>query len=441
MNEEYDCVILGTGLTECIISGLMSVEGKKVLHMDRNPYYGGASASLQLNDLFQKFNAANPEAQAFGPSRDYNVDLIPKYIMAAGQLVKMLIHTGVTKYLEFKKVDGSYVMSGGRVEKVPATDSEALKSPLMGLFEKRRCGKFFLYVQDYEQENSATHKGMDLSKTLMKQVFEYFGLEKKTIDFIGHALALYRDDSYLDQPALPTVERIRLYVESIQRYGDSPYIYPLYGLGELPQGFSRLSAVYGGTFMLNKPFEGVVYDDNGRVVGVKSEGEVAKCKFVVADPSYFPDKVQESGKVIRAYCILNHPLPNTNNGNAGQIIIPQTQANRKSDIYILYLNATHNVAAKGRYIAIVSTTLETNNPEEEIAPGLALLGEVQKKFISVDPLYMPKSDGRTDGVFVSQSYDATSHFESTCDDVLDIYKRITGKDLEIKLPPPEEDHE
>lgn len=27
--------------------------------------------------------------------------------------------------------------------------------------------------------------------------------------------------------------------ESIQRYGKSPYLYPLYGLGELPQGFAR----------------------------------------------------------------------------------------------------------------------------------------------------------------------------------------------------------
>jgi hypothetical protein len=33
MQEEYDVVVLGTGLTECILSGLLSVDGKKVLHM------------------------------------------------------------------------------------------------------------------------------------------------------------------------------------------------------------------------------------------------------------------------------------------------------------------------------------------------------------------------------------------------------------------------
>ena len=37
---------------ECILSGLLSVAKKKVLHMDRNSYYGGESASLTpLDDV------------------------------------------------------------------------------------------------------------------------------------------------------------------------------------------------------------------------------------------------------------------------------------------------------------------------------------------------------------------------------------------------------
>jgi len=51
MDEEYDAIVLGTGLKECIISGLLSVDGYKVLHIDRNNYYGGASASLNLNQV------------------------------------------------------------------------------------------------------------------------------------------------------------------------------------------------------------------------------------------------------------------------------------------------------------------------------------------------------------------------------------------------------
>jgi RAB protein geranylgeranyltransferase component A len=52
-------------------------------------------------------------------------------------------------------------------------------------------------------------------------------------------MALHLDDEYLNQPARETVDKIILYVGSVARYGKSPYIYPLYGLGELPQSFAR----------------------------------------------------------------------------------------------------------------------------------------------------------------------------------------------------------
>jgi Rab GDP dissociation inhibitor len=46
MDEQYDAIILGTGLKECVLAGLLGVAGKKILHMDRNKYYGGESASI-----------------------------------------------------------------------------------------------------------------------------------------------------------------------------------------------------------------------------------------------------------------------------------------------------------------------------------------------------------------------------------------------------------
>jgi Rab GDP dissociation inhibitor len=39
-------------------------------------------------------------------------------MMANGKLVRVLLHTDVVKYLEFKAVDGSYVLSKGKIHKV-----------------------------------------------------------------------------------------------------------------------------------------------------------------------------------------------------------------------------------------------------------------------------------------------------------------------------------
>lgn len=58
--------------------------------------------------------------------------------------------------------------------------------------------------------------------------------------------------------------------------------------------------------------------------------QVARCKQLICDPSYIPDRVRKAGQVIRIICILSHPIKNTNDANSCQIIIPQNQVNRKS---------------------------------------------------------------------------------------------------------------
>lgn len=146
-------------------------------------------------------------------------------------------------------------------------------------------------------------------------------------------------NSYIDKPARPAYDRIVLYTSSMARYGKSPYIYPLYGLGELPQSFARLSAIYGGTYMLDKKVDEIVTDSDGKFVGVRSGSETVKAKQVIGDPSYFgAGKVQDGGKmrvieeskVIRAICILKHPIPGTDDADSVQIIIPQNQVRRRN---------------------------------------------------------------------------------------------------------------
>lgn len=153
---EYDIVVMGTGITESILSGLLSMEGNKILNIDKNPYYGDSGASLNLTKIWEVFKKGEEPPKELGHNRDWNIDLTPKFVMAFGKLVKMMIKTEVSKYLNWKSVDGSYVYQwqtgglfsneGGKVLKVPGNDSEAIKSSLMGMLEKRRCHKFYKFV-------------------------------------------------------------------------------------------------------------------------------------------------------------------------------------------------------------------------------------------------------------------------------------------------------
>lgn len=49
----------------------------------------------------------------------------------------------------------------------------------------------------------------------------------------------------------------------------------------------------------------------------------------------------------------------------------------------MLVSSLHNVCKKGFSIAIVSTNVETNNPEKELEPAFDMIGPVLEKFFTV----------------------------------------------------------
>ena len=91
-----------------------------------------------------------------------------------------------------------------------------------------RCEKFFAFIQDYEVNNSKTQEGLGPNIPFKDYVIK-FSLEPKT---------------FLEEKTITTVEKMQLYFNSFGGYGDSPFIYPVWGLSGLAEGFSRLCALY-----------------------------------------------------------------------------------------------------------------------------------------------------------------------------------------------------
>jgi len=446
MDEEYDVIVCGTGLKECILSGLLSSEGKKVLQLDRNNYYGGETSSLNITNLWKKHKKSDDAPKELGANRDWNVDSIPKFIMADGLLVKMLLHTNCARYLKWRSVHGVYVyryQEGGWISsekfihKMPQTPEEVLGSSLMSMSEKYRLKTFLQFVVGWDIANPQSLQGVDPNRHTMQQVFEKFSLDDGTIDLVGHCLALQTSDEYKQGPSGAIIDKIKLYYESISRFGKTPFIYPLWGLGTMSEGFCRYSAIRGCTYMLNKQVDGFEYDADGKVIGVRSGEEVAKTKLVVCDPSYVQnmEKTRAVGQVIRAICILDHPIPSTGDAPSCQIILTAREMKRKNDIFIMCMSAENGVCAQGKYIAIVSTQIETQNPTAEIHPALKLLGNALHIFCSASTMWVPTDDGSKDNIIVTSSYDPTSHFEAASKDVMETWKRLFGQELVLTVHP------
>jgi RAB protein geranylgeranyltransferase component A len=597
---EYDVILLGTGMKECVLAGLLSVKGMKVLQVDRNDYYGGNCASLDLESLCTHFGQPyDDSAKALGRPRRYLIDLIPKFILANGKLVKMLLHTGVTRYIDFQGVASSYVYTDGSIYKVPVTPSEALKTSLVGFFQKRYLRSFAQFLGSYESQKVAetptdvalkksspeqirgilkayydrhnpnksgevdkimemyadklavmfatlekrygipavpeevpvefgegslglmikavptgengdrtttqivkfndldpelpnakiqrdnvvnvgdiisTLNGedvlwmpyadllgkikaskrplqltfmkplkerppaqsgkYDLNSMTMADLYKEFGLDENSQCFIGHAMALHTDDSYLSRTALETMEAVKVYGTSVGRYGqNSPYLYPQYGLSNLPEGFARLAAVYGSTIMLRKDVEEILKDKDGKVCGVRAGKQAAKAPIVIGDPSYFPkEDLKVTGKIIRTVCVMSGPVPKTDSAGSAQIILPSMHLKgKKNDIFISILSKDMEVCPEGFWLGIVSTEIETANPQAEIDVAIKLLGNVVRRFDGIAETYAPIDERGTNGQYITKSYDATSHFSYESTEIEELYERITGEPVNFNV--------
>ncbi len=66
--------------------------------------------------------------------------------------------------------------------------------------------------------------------------------------------------------------------------------------------------------MLNQDIDEVVFGEDGKVVGIKAGDKTAWAPLVIMDPTYIKGQtghVKCVGKIVRSICILDHPIPHT----------------------------------------------------------------------------------------------------------------------------------
>lgn len=406
--ESYDYVIIGTGLAETAISCMLAQTKKyRILHIDTNPTYGSDFATLRYGQLLAHFNcqAAAEDEVFLEEDRRFNIDLTPKLMLQDSRLKDFLLEHEIQALVSFTSIRGSFLYTN-ELHSIPTNEAQSLRSSVVSMMQKPRVKRFFWNVRAFFKENSVA------VKSTMREEFEKFGLNSRSVDFIGHAIALNLNDSYLDEDPRKTYDRIVKYVSSIVCYEEteSPYIYPLYGLSELCQAFARRSALFGTLFMLGARIESV---RDGRVVLTDPDGarHCISAGRVVADPQYIATS-RVARQIIRCIMILKKGQLESRN-----IIFLKSHLGRKNDVFCVVLGQGEMACPEQYEVAILSTVRETRaDPATEIS-GVLRKFTILRKFVEVRDLLINDS---TDWMVFTRGVDESALLDNIYDDIKEV---------------------
>lgn len=364
----FDLVVIGTGLTESLVAAAAAKAGRSVLQIDPADHYGGAWASHHLDELLALLAASGGAGEdngplagtaaaaraaglrgaalyqasgaELGPSHQYNIDLAPKVAFGAGPLIDLLLGCGAQNYLEFKLVQGSYMLVGGQLRPVPSSRAEVFKGRSLGLLQKR-CLMRFLKATAEAMEGAGPLQDAFRDDVPFSDLLVREGLDAELRQFLLHGVLLQdwpegggapavdsgpvhgssahastapqaeaaagADQQPAQQHQPPGTEPaaacqlsaaealclLRLYTQSAGRYGEDTgaFLTPMYGCGELPQAFCRVAAVAGAVQVLRCGVEGLPFDEHTYAcTGIElSSGQVIRCSQLAAGEAALGD--------------------------------------------------------------------------------------------------------------------------------------------------------
>ncbi|KAF7191428.1 Rab proteins geranylgeranyltransferase component A [Pseudocercospora fuligena] len=337
--SSWDVVISGTGLPQSLLALALSRSGKKILHIDRNEYYGGDEAALSLQEAEEWCAKHKPSpadtSTVFGnavtrkllakdklkASRAYSLALAPQLLYCRSELLSAVVASQTHTQLDFQAVASWFIVnappdgsaSQARLTRVPGGREDIFQDASLDLKAKRALMKFLRFVADYEQQ-------LEIWDTVRSLPFTSFLEQKFGLPSAYHppilalALSAQSSDSTTVEFALPRISR---HLRSIGVFGPGfPAVLPKWGgLAEVGQVACRAGAVGGGVYVLGKGLKEVQSTDSGLRLELTG-GEKITSRWLVGTSSELCSAAipaqQDSATVpvmLRSISIISSPLP------------------------------------------------------------------------------------------------------------------------------------
>uniref|UniRef100_A0AAQ4QQB9 RAE1/2 domain-containing protein n=2 Tax=Gasterosteus aculeatus aculeatus TaxID=481459 RepID=A0AAQ4QQB9_GASAC len=309
-------------------------------------------------------------AQLVKEGRRFNIDLVSKLLYSRGSLVDLLIKSNVSRYAEFKNVTRILTYRHGNVQQVctislytclftfevtfylfvcvcvcvyippfislcmyisphlsvsqvPCSRADVFASRQLSVVEKRKLMRFLTSCVEETDEQRA-YKARPYLEFLYDQ-----RLGENLQHFLFHSIAMATEDTTTEEGLAST----RHFLRCLGRYGNTPFLFPVYGLGEIPQCFCRMCAVFGGIYCLRHSVNCLLVekDTNRCKAVIDSRGQRISCRhFVVEDGFVAVDRKKRATPprfLSRAVLITDSSiLPSSSDQQVSMVTVPPVAA-------------------------------------------------------------------------------------------------------------------
>lgn len=261
----------------------------------------------------------------FKQYRKFNLDISPKLLFSRGELVELLISSNVAKYAEYKCLTRVLTYEDNKLVQVPCSRSDVFSTKHISVIDKRMLMKLmnFMLECDLDAEENVELKSQPFGEFLKKRK-----LSENICHYVINAIAMVPANASTEEG----LRAAKKFLRSLGRFGNTPFLWPMYGSGEIPQCFCRLCAVFGGIYFLRRCAESIIINADKLCCGIISEGQRFNCKVLLLDSSYAPSEYIpediKDNKISRAILITKDSVIPTTKEQLSLLRIPPTKSHK-----------------------------------------------------------------------------------------------------------------
>ncbi|XP_043667470.1 rab proteins geranylgeranyltransferase component A 1 [Vespula pensylvanica] len=292
--------------------------------------------------------------------RRFNIDLAPKLLFARGKLVELLISSNIARYAEFRAVSRVATYMYDKLTQVPCSRADVFANKTVSVVEKRMLMQLLTSCMEQGADSPEFDGFRD------KTFLEYLNTKSLTPivqHYVVQAIAMVTDKT----SCRDGVNRTKHFLNSLGRYGNTPFLWPMYGSGELPQCFCRLCAVFGGVYCLKRQLDGVVIKEDKCEAIVTGKQRLALEHLVVGQGHLPPEIVAFEGEqqISRGIFITDRSIMQGEKENLTLLYYPPEEPGQEP-VTLIELGPSTNACPQGLFM-VHMTCKRTKTAKEDLA--------------------------------------------------------------------------